>query len=268
MHVANLLKRPSSRVVLLRRCSRGLDDLVGPNKGDLSTAGDRAPLGGPQGHTSEPFGRPAFALSPRRLRSPPPPPRGRVVRAAPRRAGEEPHPELWWSRSPRADRASSSRGSDVDHLPLGATGMGHRRGWQPWRVALGTRIAGQRLRRHSKVSPAAFLVATAGPCTVSPDAKSSSQRVVSSDSVPSSSRLQRHPIQTRCLLVGEQPGGSVAGASRVVDRTIYIAAGHRLKEVMRELGQVRLEILCVERRSISPTRRCGRRRRATAGRSS
>src|SRR5262249_14026563 len=51
-------------------------------------------------------------------------------------------------------------------------------------------------------------------------------------------RLECSFVVIRRILVGELPGGAVAGPPRVVDRLLDVPAAHPLEEMVRELGEM------------------------------
>ena len=94
-------------------------------------------------------------------------------------------------------------------------------------------VVERRLRRRACRPPA--------HCA-SPSASSSSHRAGGS-----STRVERELVQARRLLVGEQRDGAVAGAAGVGDRLGGRAGRAPRREVVGQLGEVRLGVGCVDR---------------------
>ena len=88
-------------------------------------------------------------------------------------------------------------------------------------------------------------------------ASRSSQRACSSVRVHELERLERHAVQARGLLVGEERERAISGPPGVAKALVEVAAGDR---VVRELGEVGLRA----RRRRAP--RAPRRRACAAGR--
>ena len=82
--------------------------------------------------------------------------------------------------------------------------------------------------------------------SASPRASRRSQRVSSCGTSVVSRAGDRHAVEARCFLVGEQPNRVSAGARCIFDCSLRITSWQRLEEVIRELAEMRVGVVRIE----------------------